>query len=157
MRFDTARFEAAQLQPRTSDVPVPGLAAFFAEGVEPVWRVRGLTAIELHESTDAGKRRHTVDNIIKAISEGGDQIKGLREAIGMPAAIVPAEVVKRQEMLRFGSIDPVIDLTVAVKLSESFPVEFLQLTNEITLLTGQGADLVKPAAASPLTTPSQPA
>ena len=38
-----------------------------------------------------------------------------------------------------------------VSTAEAFPVDFLSLTNEITDLTGQGFDLVKPPAASPPT------
>jgi hypothetical protein len=155
MTFDAARFEQARLEPRRSAVPVPGLARFFAPGTDAVWTVRGLSSSELHHATEAGKRRTTVDNILRAISEGGDQVKHLREAIGMPTDVVPGEIVKRQEMLKMASVDPVIDLVVACKLSEQFPVEFLQLTNEITLLTGQGAaDLGKPDAASQTMTAS---
>ena len=46
-----------------------------------------------------------------------------------------------------GSVAPAVSLPVAVKLAEAFPIEFLQLTNEISDLTGRGADLVKPQAA----------
>jgi hypothetical protein len=35
-----------------------------------------------------------------------------------------------------------------VKIAENFPIEFLTITNKITELTGQGADLGKPQAAS---------
>lgn len=155
MGFDAAAFERAQLGPRTSQVPVPGLARWFTEGADPVWTVRGLDASEVHFTAEAGKTRSTVANLLNAVAEGGSQVKALRSAIGLPDGMVPGEIVRRQEMLRIASIDPVIDLTVAVKLSEKFPVEFMQLTNEVLLLTGQGAtDLGKPEAASPTTTAS---
>jgi hypothetical protein len=54
-------------------------------------------------------------------------------------------------------VEPKIDMPVAVKLASAFPIEFLQLTNAITELTGQGFDLVKPRAASPKTPASTPA
>jgi hypothetical protein len=64
----------------------------------------------------------------------------------------PGEIAKRLEMLVMGSVAPAVSLPVAVKLAEAFPIEFLQLTNEISDLTGRGADLVKPQAASQPTT-----
>jgi hypothetical protein len=51
-------------------------------------------------------------------------------------------------MLVMGSVSPKIELPAAVKLAECFPIEFLSLTNEISELTGKGAELVKPQAAS---------
>ena len=45
-----------------------------------------------------------------------------------------------------------LPLLAAVKLAENFPIEFLSLTNEISELTGQGSELVKPPAASQPTT-----
>lgn len=155
MGFDAAAFERAQLVPRTSKVPVPDLARWFTEGSEPVWTVRGLDASEVHITAEAGKTRSTVANLLNAVAEGSSQVKALRSAIGLPDGLVPGEVVRRQEMLRIASIDPVIDLTIAVKLSEAHPAEFWQLTNEILILTGQGAtDLGKPEAALPTTTAS---
>lgn len=153
MPFDVTRFEQAQFRHRTRDIDVPELAGFFAEGEKPVWRVRGLSGIEMQQAADAGARRKNVGHIIEAIAAGGDQVKALRESIGMPGAVVPAEVVRRQEMLQAGSVEPAIDLALAVKLSEMFPIAFLRLTNEIAELTGLGGDLVKPAAASQPTTP----
>lgn len=155
MGFDAAAFERAQLGPRTSKVPVPGLARWFTEGADPVWTVRGMDSSEVHFTAEAGKTRATVANLLTAVAQGDSQVKALRSAIGLPDGLVPGEVVRRQEMLRLASVDPVIDLTTAVKLSEMHPVEFWHLTNEILILTGQGAtDLGKPEAASPTTTAS---
>jgi len=148
MSFDTNRFEQAQFQPRTLDVAVPELAAFYAEGETPIWRVRGLTAAELQIAAEAAKRRELADNALQAIAANAGQVAELRKIVGLANDMMPAEVVRRQEMLRMGSVTPGIDLTVAVKLCESFPIVFVQLTNQIAELTGQGAELVKPGAAS---------
>ena len=77
--------------------------------------------------------------------------EAVRRALGLTKD-TPGEIAKRLEMLVLGAVSPVLTLPQAVKLAEAFPVEFLVLTNEITALTGKGADLVKPAAASPQTT-----
>jgi hypothetical protein len=69
-----------------------------------------------------------------------------RKALGLAGKETPGEIAKRLEMLAMASVEPAISLQVAVKLAENFPVEFYQLTNEITELTGMGFDLVKPKA-----------
>ena len=100
---------------------------------------------------EAGKRQSSVEQIVKAIAASGDQAEAVRRALGLTKD-TPGEIAKRLEMLVMGAVSPAMTLPQAVKLAEAFPVEFLALTNEITALTGKGADLVKPAAASPQTT-----
>lgn len=155
MPFNAERFEAAKFEARKRRVSVPALAVFFDENEPPEWEVRGLNASELHRALEAGKSRGTMESIVKAISTSGDQASALRKALGLTKD-TPGEIAKRLEMLVQGSLDPVITLPQAVKLAETFPIEFLQLTNEITELTGQGFDLVKPEPVSPETTPSEP-
>lgn len=147
MAFNLAQFERAQFAPRTRTVNVEALAGFFEPGDATVWTVRGLSANELHRAMEADARQKSVAAVVKAISNGGDQAQAVRQALGLTAD-TPGEMAKRLEMLVMGSVAPVIELPAAVKLAESFPVDFLSLTNAITELTGQGADLVKPGAAS---------
>ena len=151
MGFNADQFMQAKLEPRRAKIAVPALASWFGEGEVPEWEVRGLTANELNMAMEAKARRDSVDNIVKALTESGDQVKAIREAIGLTKS-AQGEVVKRLEMLTIASVVPKIDLPVAVKLAEAFPIEFLTLTNEITRLTGQGHDVVKPDAASQPTT-----
>lgn len=167
MGFDAAKFESAKMAPRTRQVPVPGLSAFFTrDEVDPEpstspdepsgvwiphWEVRGLTATELHRAIEAGKRQNSVESIVKAIASTQDQAQAVRRALGLTTD-TPGEIAKRLELLILGSVAPKIELPTAVKLAERFPIEFMQLTNEIGELTGLGHDLVKPSAASPTTT-----
>lgn len=150
MPFAADKFERAEFRARTARVPVPALAGFFDEGEEAVFEVRGLTAAELHRAMEAGQRQGSVEAIVKAIAATGDQAAAIRKALGL-SKDTPAEIAKRLELLVAGSVTPALTLPLAVKLAEKFPVEFLALTNEITGLTGQGADLVKPPAASQTT------
>ncbi len=150
MGFDVEKFARAELPPRTAVVPVPALAVFFGADEAPEWHVRGLSAVELHRALEAGKRQGAVESIVQALAKSGDQVAAVRKALGL-SADTPGEIAKRLEMLVMGSTAPAIDLPVAVKLASAFPVEFMQLTNEITALTGQGADLGKVQAASPQT------
>lgn len=156
MPFDPEKFQQTRFAPRQATIPVDALAAFFDEGEAPVWTVRGLTAAELHRALEAGKRQGSVQAIVEALAKTGDQAKAVRAALGLDAS-APGEITKRLEMLTLGSVRPVIDLPTAVKLAEHFPIEFLSLTNEISALTGQGSDVVKPEAASQQTPASSPA
>lgn len=151
MAFNLDKFERADLAPRTERVPVQALADFFPEGEEAVFVVRGLTAPELYAAMEAGKRQSAVESIVEAIATKREQVDAIRAAIGMVKG-TPGEIAQRLEMLVVGCVEPKLDLPVAVKLAEKFAVEFMYLTNRITHLTGQGAELVKPAAASQPTT-----
>ena len=156
MPFDAAKFERAKFEPRRARVPVPALADFFGEGETPEWEVRGLTSAELHRAIEAKQRQGSIESIVKAIAANQDQAGAVRKALGLTKD-TPGEIAKRLEMLCMGSVAPAIELPAAVKLAECFPIEFLHLTNEISELTGKGAELVKPAAASPKTTASESA
>ena len=150
MTFAADKFERAEFRQRTARIPVPALAAFFDEGEPAEFEVRGLTATELHRAMEAGHRQGSMEAIIKAMAATGDQAAAMRKALGL-SKDTPGEIAKRLELLVAGCVAPVLTLPQAVKLAEKFPVEFLSLTNEITGLTGQGADLVKPPAASQTT------
>ena len=136
MPFNAERFERSKFAPRTARVSVPALASFFDAD---------------EEAMEAGKRQSSGEQIVKAIAASGIQAEAVRRALGLTKD-TPGEIAKRLEMLVMGAVSPAMTLPQAVKLAEAFPVEFLALTNEITALTGRGADLVKPAAASPQTT-----
>ena len=118
-------------------MPVPALSDFFDEGETPEWEVRGLSAVELHKAMEAGKRQGSIEAIVKAIAANQDQAGAVRKALGLTKD-TPGEIAKRLEMLVMGSVAPAVSLPVAVKLAEAFPIEFLQLTNEISDLTGRG-------------------
>jgi len=151
MPFNIDRFDATKFEPRTAEVRVDALAAFFDEGEEPLWKVRGMTATELYKTVDARNRQESTVAIVKAIANNVDQVTAVRKALGLTSD-VPGEIVKRLEMIVMASLSPTIELPTAVKLAESFPIEFMLITNQITELTGRGADTVKPPAASPPTT-----
>ena len=150
MGFAADKFERAAFVPRKARVAVPALSAFFDEGETPEFEVRGLSAVELHKALEASRRQGSVESIVRAITDSGDQAAVIRKALGLTKD-TPGEVAKRLEMLVAGAVNPVLTLPQAVKLAEGFPIEFLALTNEISTLTGQGAELVKPAAVSQTT------
>lgn len=152
MTFNAEAFTAAEFTARTESVTVPQLADFFAEGTPPEFVVRGLTVSELQRAMDAGTRQNGIDVVIKAISSQKDQVAQIRKALGMTAD-VPGEIAKRVEMLVLGCVNPKLTHAAAVKLGEVCPIEFYDITNKITMLTGQGGSRVKPPPSSPTTTP----
>ena len=145
MAFNSKKFMAAQFEPRTGGVDVPGLKDWFDENTPLVWTVRGQTANEIAQAMDAGAKHKNIDAIVSAIAANKDQIKSLKKAIGIESD-THSEIIKRLEQLVQCSVDPVITLDVAVKLGQARPVEFYQLTNEILRLTGLGMDIKKPKA-----------
>jgi hypothetical protein len=152
MGFDAAKFVSAAFRPRTADVAVPDLRHFFfdlAEGEVPTWKVRGLTGEELARVNESTARNRSRNAIAEALlSKDADKLKeGIQELIG-PASTVPDDLAKRLEMLVIGSVEPAVDQQLAVKLSQAFPVEFFQLTNKVTELTGMGAEVGKPQRSS---------
>lgn len=150
MPFSADLFQRAEYTPRTEVVPVPALAEFFGQDEPAQFTIRGLTAPELHKAIEAGTRQKALDGVVKAIASQKDQIDAIRAALGL-SADTPGEIAKRMEMLVAGCVEPKLDLTAVVKLSNIFPVEFYDLSNRITSLTGQGASRVKPPASSPAT------
>lgn len=145
--MDLQKFLQAALQPRQSTVQVPELSAWF--GDKPAeWVVRGLSAAELARANQAGERG--LDNaraMVAALAGDGDKAAAIRAAMGLSNEDVPGDVSRRIEMLAAGAVSPLLgpdNRDVAVKLAETFPTVFYQLTNAIINLTGQGAELGKP-------------
>lgn len=140
MAFNTRNFLNAQFEQRTNSLKLPALATWF-DG-DPVWVVRGLTSSELAKTLDAANRQKSIDAIIKSIAQNENMIDELRQTLGI-SDDTPQDIIKRLEQLTVASVEPKIDFSVAVKLAETFPIEFYQLTNAIVMLTGMGMDLKK--------------
>jgi len=139
MEFNQTEFMKQQFEPRTARVAVPTLAKWFKleDGEAAEWEVRGLTGNEvgrLHEIED--NHRNMVD-VVRSLSNNQSVVNELKKAVGI-SDDVPLVIMKRLEQLTMGSVNPKIDLPVAVKLCETYPVQFMVLTNKITDLTGLG-------------------
>lgn len=145
MPFNNNKFMKQNLEHRTESVAVPALADWFGKDEEAVWEVRGLSGAEVVRSNDAVTRNKDMANITEALVSNGDKekVKALRQIIGNTDD-VPADMAKRLDMIVNASINPEIDKPLAVKLAEHFPVEFMIITNKITVLTGMGSSMVKP-------------
>lgn len=157
MEFDIAKFTQTTFQPRTADVPVADLAPYFTglgkgEGEKaetPVWTIRGMTGDELARANEAVDRNRSRSAIAQGLLSGKDDdvTDAVRELLGTGATVAD-DIAKRIEMLVTCSVAPECSHQVAVKLSQAFPIEFYQLTNRITQLTGLGAEPGKPKRSS---------
>lgn len=143
MAFDSKRFMKEKFEPRTESVPLPSLASWFGDGDEPVWVIRGLEGAEFARTQEAGAKAVAAGDLAKALAAAAgskEKVEAIMVAAGLPADMKkqPKDLVIRLEMLAIASVQPAIDLQVAIKLAQAFPIEFFDLTNRIINLTGQG-------------------
>ena len=145
MSFRTSKFMKEKFSVRTERVSVPLLKDWFDEGEKPEWEVRNLTGRELALSQEARSKAKSMNSALEAIVQdtGSEKLEALRKVMGI-SLDNPDELVKRLDMLVFGSISPRVTLDVAVKLAENFPFDFMKITSKIIVLTGLGASTVKP-------------
>lgn len=169
MAFNKNAFMKAQFQPRTTDVDVLALAGYFDDltdeqnawvAMTPMerlkfvnnggekqiipWLVRGQTSSEICRAMEASLNQDKLETVVEAIAANANQKDSIKTALGISDS-TPKDIVKRLEQLVVCSVSPEIDLPFAVKLAETFPIEFYQITNKITELTGLGMDLKKPS------------
>jgi len=139
--MDLQKFLNASLNPREATIPVPELSEFF-ESDEPSWTVRGVTASELARCNEASQSGASLNTLVEALASG-DKADALRKLAGVPGKDVPADISRRIQSLVEGSVSPALDddsRDVAVRLAETFPTIFYNLTNKIFSLTGEGAE-----------------
>lgn len=141
--FDARLFMRTDFKERTEAVKLPDLAPFFGGDAEAAtWTVRGLTGIELAQVNEAASLARNLDALVGALTSETrrDKIETLRAVLGIHAGDVPEDIVKRIEMLCLGSIEPRVERDVVIRIARVYPIEFYQLTNAITRLTGMGQD-----------------
>jgi hypothetical protein len=143
-RFDVKAFQRAKFSPREAEVTLDAVAsAGFGTGV---FKVRGLTAEEIHIADEAKKRGQLLSNLVEKLASGGEErVQALLEGVGVSNG-VPADLVKQYEHVRMGLIEPTLEHQDIIKFAEIWPVEFIQLANKVMELTGLGRIAeVKPA------------
>lgn len=143
--FNKNRFIKQEFEHRTESVSVPALAAWFDKGSNPEWTLRNISGNEMALAHEALAKSKNVAALAEALltSNQKDKVEALKQFVGT-ADDVPGEMAKRLEMLVAGSVDPEIDMPIAIKLADNFPVEFMMLSNKVIALTGLGASQVKP-------------
>lgn len=141
--FDINKFGSTKFEKRIEGVTVDVLKDFFSEGEKPEFKVRGLTHHEVAECAEGIQNKDNTKAVLEAVAGHKPAIK---EAIGEllgGTVDIPVDTQKRILHLVRGSVEPEIDEGLAVKLAETFPVEFTLLTNKILELTGLGQVAIK--------------
>ena len=131
---------------------MPDLKDYFGEGAAAVWTVRGLSGHELGKVNEAEERNRNMAAIIEALVSVNavEKADGVKKLVGLDDS-TPSDIARRIEMLVIGSVDPVCDQELSVRICTYFPVEFMQMTNTITKLTGMGAQIKKKSSSSGMT------
>lgn len=153
MGFDAKRFMQERFEPRKESIPVPFLKPFFEKDETPVWKIRGLTGPEYGRVNEAPGRNAAIAQIAEELFSGisKKQAAAIRSLVGGTENETPEDVAKRLEMLVIGSVDPECDLELAIKFCKVAPIQFWNVTNRISILTGQGhvPGKQKPSGATP--------
>lgn len=144
MSFDINKFQNAKFIERIESVKIEVLKDYFGPKEDPIFKVRNLTGEELGRVNQAiQKHKNTsaiLDGLLSNVSK--EQIEAIKQTIGSTDK-TPDDIARRIEMLILGSVEPKIDLTLAKRICQFFPIEFYDLTNTITRLTGLGSELGK--------------
>ena len=157
MPFDARAFTKAQFEPRLGDVIIPELRDWFG-GDKPVFRVRGLSGIELAQALEAAQTSQSRAELAEALLDGTDgaKVDAVKEAFGLGKG-VPDELIRYHELVIRGTVEPKLTREVSVKLAERFPIDHKQLALKILALTGQGQAVKKKPSACSATLKSAPA
>jgi len=155
MGFKEKEFIKTKFLPRTEDVLVPTLSSWF-DG-EAVWKCRGLEGNELGRCNDlADKNRRLISSIAEGLvsDKASDTVEAIKALVGL-SDDVPSENAKRIEYIQAGSVDPICNLDLAIRLNSFFPVQFREITNKILQLTGWGHEVgkQKPSGKDPISKP----
>lgn len=145
MGFDVNKFQNAQFIERVDYVEVKALKDFFGPKEKMLFKVRNLSGEELGRVNQAIQRHKNTAAILDGLLSNVDKekIEAIKASLGSTDK-TPDDIARRIEMLSLGCVDPKLDMQACVKLCKFFPIEFYDLTNTITRLTGLGSELGKP-------------
>lgn len=141
--FNSSKFDSTKFEARTGAITIDGLRDFFDEDEEPEFVVRSLTHAEVAQCAEGAQSDPNLKALLEAAAGHTPAIKGAVQEMLGKVLDVPVDTKKRILHLTKGSVEPKIDEGTAVKLAETFPIEFTLLTNKILELTGLGQVAVK--------------
>ena len=144
MPFDAKAFAKTKFEPRTAEIRIEELAEWF-EPDPPVFKVRGLSGVELAQAMEGANTAAQRADLAEALMDGAleDKSELIQQAFGLGPG-VPDELIRYHELIIRGTVEPVLTRDISVKLAERFPVDHKALAMKILALTGQGAVKKKP-------------
>lgn len=139
MGFDIDKFKQAQFEFREKEVPVPNLKSFFDKNEKAVFKIRNLTALEIHRSRQAVLDAVDLEGIVERIAGGTakDKIMAVVESLGFGDGL-PDSYVRNLRVLQYGTLEPELDLELCKKIADSYSTTFEMLVKEIERITGLG-------------------
>lgn len=146
--FDLAAFRKAKFQPREEDVPLAGLTAagfggYEGEGndaqpVPVVFKVRGLTAEELARADQEADNSKLLVKVAERLAGSeSERAQALMDGLGLGDG-TPQALAKKLAHAQLAVVSPALKIQDVVRIADAYPMDFLELTNHIYNLTGQG-------------------
>lgn len=138
--FDTKRFMKEKFEPRTAELPMSELKAYFDEGEPAVFIIRCLEGIEIGKAKEAAARNRNIKAILEGIiSQRSDEVKEAIQKLIGTSDDVPQDIAEKAEYVLAGLVEPSDwKLDNVLWLCKNFPVNFYALSQEILKLTGLG-------------------
>lgn len=146
--FDLAAFRKAKFQPREQDVPLAGLTAggfggYEGEGndakpVPVVFKVRGLTADELARADQEADNSKLLVKVAERLAGSeAEKAQALLDGLGL-GDDTPQALAKKLAHVQMAVVEPQLKIQDVVRIADAYPTDFLELSNQIYSLTGQG-------------------
>ena len=146
--FDLAAFRKAKFQARVEDCPLPGLtsagfAGYDGEGdnAKPkpvVFRVRGLTAQELAKAEQEADNSKLLAKVAEKLAgTDSERAQALLDGLGL-GDDTPQALAKKLVHVQLAVVEPELKLQDVVRIADAYPTDFLELSNQVYMLTGRG-------------------
>lgn len=138
MGFDLAKFAKTAWEPRTADVKLPALSAFFDDGEDPVFKVRSLDGRELARMREEGERQKAFATLANKFASG--QLKDVADAaVEALGDDTPDEIHRYLYAVETGILEPKLDRGAVIILMRHQHGAFMALANKILTLSGEGS------------------
>lgn len=112
-----------------------------------VFKVKGLSAIELAQVREAVERNSAMAGLLEKISDtmsAAEKLESVSEILGLVKDKVPDQCVRQYSVFEFGVYDPKPGSRAdVIKFADVYPVEFNSICTKIFELTGQGSAIKK--------------
>ena len=141
MSFDVKKYKKTKFEHQFVDVPLPPVfSEFFDKDEKPVWKVRGLTGQELGRAQVAAAKNQNMADMIEAMTSGKskEKIKAFKGMLGIDDGKTPQALAEAFEKIVIGSVEPVVDLELALLVCTRSPEAFYSIHAAIKKLTDGG-------------------
>lgn len=148
MSFDTKGFMSVAFERRQQDFKVPQLKDWFEKGSKAVWKIQSLSGAEIGKADEAAGNETLTGQLFNSMMSANspEVVAKVKELVGR-STDKPKQIARRIYHLQYGAVDPACTLEMAVRICDHYPILFLDITNAILTLSGQGS--VAPGKSKP--------